>query len=396
MSAPPTKVVRVFDFNDFSENYPTVQQPGLQLDAEFNAAKAASDATIDRLALIQRQDGALFNGVVTLDAMSTQVLTLIGGWLPRGAWVTARVYAVKDTIVQNNQSYLCLIAHTSGVFATDLAAGKWVVISGLSGIAPDGSTTITADIPFNTHKITGLGDGTNPQDAVTKAQLDVVAASTVPDASEVTKGVVYIADQATANSGTNDTEVLTSKKFNDSKYNPIGKHHYPILAASLAPDTSTSGGGPVIVSNVSATNKVPFYSLDYDATTQENAGVSIPGPKSLDETVAITAVIRWTASGGTIAQGVVWGLSITGSGDGDDIDVSYSAAVKVTDALIGTTLKEHITTITANVTVKNWAEGDTLNVLISRFPADAGDTLSVDAKLRSLDLFVTTNAATDA
>lgn len=46
---------------------------------------------------------------------------------PRGNWLTATDYAVWDMAVQSSVVYLCVIAHTSGVFATDLADGKWAV-----------------------------------------------------------------------------------------------------------------------------------------------------------------------------------------------------------------------------------------------------------------------------
>lgn len=49
--------------------------------------------------------------------------SIIGLW--RGAWVTATAYAVGDIVQQSGSSYRCKIAHTSGTFATDLAAGKW-------------------------------------------------------------------------------------------------------------------------------------------------------------------------------------------------------------------------------------------------------------------------------
>lgn len=43
-------------------------------------------------------------------------------------WVTATAYVVDDVReAANGYYYKCLIAHTSGVFATDLAAGKWVL-----------------------------------------------------------------------------------------------------------------------------------------------------------------------------------------------------------------------------------------------------------------------------
>jgi hypothetical protein len=50
--------------------------------------------------------------------------------VPRGAWLTTTVYAIRDLVTQSNVVYICVVAHTAGVFATDLAAGKWAVFSG--------------------------------------------------------------------------------------------------------------------------------------------------------------------------------------------------------------------------------------------------------------------------
>ncbi len=44
-----------------------------------------------------------------------------------GAWVTATFYAVGTVVEHSGTVYMCLIEHTSGVFATDLAAVKWTV-----------------------------------------------------------------------------------------------------------------------------------------------------------------------------------------------------------------------------------------------------------------------------
>lgn len=41
------------------------------------------------------------------------------------AWATSTSYAVDDLVYTADECYLCLVAHTSGTFATDLAAGKW-------------------------------------------------------------------------------------------------------------------------------------------------------------------------------------------------------------------------------------------------------------------------------
>ena len=43
------------------------------------------------------------------------------------AWVTARAYNVGDYVTESSLVYRCLVAHIAGVFATDLAAVKWVL-----------------------------------------------------------------------------------------------------------------------------------------------------------------------------------------------------------------------------------------------------------------------------
>lgn len=46
-------------------------------------------------------------------------------------WVTAKTYAVGACVGQGGLTYRCISAHTSGVFATDLAFPRWVVTTGL-------------------------------------------------------------------------------------------------------------------------------------------------------------------------------------------------------------------------------------------------------------------------
>ncbi len=46
------------------------------------------------------------------------------------AWATTTGYAVGNIRTQTSVAYYCLVAHTSGTFATDLAANKWRVATG--------------------------------------------------------------------------------------------------------------------------------------------------------------------------------------------------------------------------------------------------------------------------
>lgn len=65
----------------------------------------------------------------------------------KGDWVTTTVYAAKDIVkdLGTNNLYFCIVPHTSGTFATDLAAGYWTLafdasftsgVSSVSAISP--------------------------------------------------------------------------------------------------------------------------------------------------------------------------------------------------------------------------------------------------------------------
>ena len=52
--------------------------------------------------------------------------TYLGSSTP---WVTGTAYTVGNVVTVSGTRYSCLINHTSGTFATDLAAGKWTLYS---------------------------------------------------------------------------------------------------------------------------------------------------------------------------------------------------------------------------------------------------------------------------
>jgi hypothetical protein len=51
------------------------------------------------------------------------------GMVWEGPWQTSTAYAVDDVVSNSGSSYICIEAHTSGTFATDLAAGKWQLVA---------------------------------------------------------------------------------------------------------------------------------------------------------------------------------------------------------------------------------------------------------------------------
>lgn len=56
----------------------------------------------------------------------------IDPWLAAAEWITATAYVVgppASVVTNNGSTYVCIEAHTSGTFATDLAAAKWLVLA---------------------------------------------------------------------------------------------------------------------------------------------------------------------------------------------------------------------------------------------------------------------------
>lgn len=107
------------------------------LDAEFANLQTSIDSLIARLQAISRDDDALQDSIVTYESLSAELVTLIGsaGFNVRGAWLTTTAYAIGDMVSNGTGTYVCAEAHTSGTFATDLAAGKWITLFDSSVVA---------------------------------------------------------------------------------------------------------------------------------------------------------------------------------------------------------------------------------------------------------------------
>lgn len=154
MSAVPTPYDRTANFVTLSQGTSaTVGTIATAIDREFDLVDLAMDETQSRLAELQRDDGALAHGIVSIYSLGADTVALIAsskGSSFKGAWVTATAYVVGDSVAQSGVLYFCLQDHTSGTFATDLAASRWVVAS-----VGDGSVTTTklADNSVSTAKV---------------------------------------------------------------------------------------------------------------------------------------------------------------------------------------------------------------------------------------------------
>lgn len=173
--AQPDSYERQYSFTDFAALHPTSPVPGGQIDVELNEIKQTLDQILDNLELIQRDDGDLANDSVGLDQLTTEVL--VGFEVPQ-VWVTGHAYTTANTVFQGAGFYRCLVAHTAGVFATDLSALKWELIVNLAAIPLVAASQIA-------YTPTGGIAGTNVQAALTELDSEKAATSHTHPASAI-------------------------------------------------------------------------------------------------------------------------------------------------------------------------------------------------------------------
>lgn len=191
--AQPTAYTRVTSFSNYQALNPTSPLPASSVDQEFNRIKTTLDEVLANLELIQRDDGDLANESVGLDQLSSEVTV---GFNAPEVWVTGTQYSEGvDTVFNGSSFYRCLVDHTAGTFATDLAASKWEEIVDLSTIplvdADQIAFTPTGDVAAST-----VQDAIAELDSEKAATSHTHAATAISDSTSAGRTLLTAADTA--------------------------------------------------------------------------------------------------------------------------------------------------------------------------------------------------------
>lgn len=132
--AQPLPYERDYDFQNFQSGHPSTPLPGDKVNAELDQVAATLDEVLVRIALLQDDDTALKRKSVGRDQLADNVDL---GFDPPTTWTTATAYTAGNTVFSGTAFYKCLASHTSGTFATDLAAGKWELLADFTSATAD-------------------------------------------------------------------------------------------------------------------------------------------------------------------------------------------------------------------------------------------------------------------
>ena len=143
---------------------------------------------------------------------------------------------------------------------------------------------------------------------------------------------------------------------------------------------STTAGCALNAKSELSTNKINLYTLDFDPSTQEYAEWMLAMPNDWDGGT-VTAIFYWMHPATTTNFGVRWGLQGRSYADDEALDQAWGTAQEVTDTG-GTTSDLYVSPATSAITLAGTpAASELVQFRGYRDPANAADTMAVDAKL---------------
>lgn len=143
-------------------------------------------------------------------------------------------------------------------------------------------------------------------------------------------------------------------------------------------DTTNDGWTPAFHNPIAGTN-FPYAQVEYDQTTEECAFWRFALPPNFDATQDIIIRVFWKAST-AIAGQVVWGVSVLGRTEGDDINAAaLGTEVEETDIVQAVVEQLTVTTITLTAAQHALAANDMVILKLARKPGDACDDMVDDA-----------------
>ena len=144
--------------------------------------------------------------------------------------------------------------------------------------------------------------------------------------------------------------------------------------------TAVGGLNPAAHTAVGGT-AFPYAQMDYDDTQEEYSAWRFALPPNFDPDEDIVVKVWWKSAGAIVGD-AVWGVSVLGRTEGDDINAAaMGVVVQVVDTVQGVVEQLTVTEITLTPAQHALAADDMVILMLTRDGADVADDLIGDAQV---------------
>jgi hypothetical protein len=365
---------------DFSTNRTLTITPG---DADRSITLGGNISTAGALTLSGAYSATFtFSGITSVTFPTTGTLATLGA---------------AQTFTQPQEFPSIELGHATDTTLTRVSAGV-VAVEGSNILLESGLGSVTQAYDATLGALAGVTTAADKliyatgSDTFATTDLTSVARTLLAQTTQANMRTTGLGLATVASSGS--AADLSTGTLPDARLSaaatPFGKQAIPIPADAWLPAT-TNGAALETITGTNNERRV----LSFDTSTQETAYCGIRMPKQWNEST-LTFDVDWEHPSTTTNFGVVFELSAVAISNDDTADVAFGTAQTVTDT--GGTTNDHYTSpessaITAAGTP---AENDYVMFRLRRVPANGSDTLAVDARVKNVNLYVTTNAGNDA
>lgn len=252
--ANPNPYTPSYSFSGWQTANPEKPLPAPQVDNEFANVSLSLAETISAIEDIRRSDGALKNGIVTIDSFSPSI-TL--GFSLRGAWTLGVHYLVGDGVFYAGNCYRCQVVNdATNANRPNVDPVTWTFLysttdlAGAMSIATYDPTGIGADV-FN--RANHYGPVTPSDNSVTTAKLAAAAVTADKIGNYASRGhLVGLTLSNNASAPTNGIDIAAGEAASSGATPYLMTLAAPItkrLDAAWAPGSNAGGLDTGVITN---------------------------------------------------------------------------------------------------------------------------------------------------
>lgn len=234
--AQPDPYDRDFDFEGFQSSHPSTPLPGDKLNVELDAISGVVDEILARIADLQRDDLEAANALIGYDQLKPE---LRNGFSTPTVWATATAYEKGASVYLGRKVYAALIAHTSGTFSVDLAAGKWYLLADFTEVTAVDQAAADAALAAAASAAAALVSQTASASSASSSSDSAAASANSAAAALVSENAAAVSAAGAAQAVTDAIGVTVqghSTNLDDIASVTPGAAGLSILAHSLAAD----------------------------------------------------------------------------------------------------------------------------------------------------------------